>query len=90
MPIGITANSKDELFIADRQARKITKLAPDGRVVGSYGGQGRGGGGLSHPESVAVTTDRLFVVDTGNNCIQVSGQGVKLHLKPCASLANSY
>ncbi|CAI8053272.1 E3 ubiquitin-protein ligase TRIM71, partial [Geodia barretti] len=70
MPIGITANSKDELFIADRQACKITKLAPDGRVVGSYGRQGRGSGGLRHPESVAVTTDRLFVVDTGNNCIQ--------------------
>ncbi|CAI7990800.1 E3 ubiquitin-protein ligase TRIM71 [Geodia barretti] len=65
-----TANSKDELFIADRQACKITKLAPDGRVVGSYGRQGRGSGGLRHPESVAVTTDRLFVVDTGNNCIQ--------------------
>ena len=88
MPIGITANSKDELFIADRQACKITKLAPDGRVVGSYGRQGRGSGGLRHPESVAVTTDRLFVVDTGNNCIQVSGHGVNLHLKQCASLAN--
>ena len=88
MPIGITANSKDELFIADRQARRITKLAPDGRVIGSYGGQGKSSSALNHPESVAVTTDRLFVVDTGNNCVQVSVKGVNSRMSVKSVLAS--
>ena len=72
MPLGIAAGSRDELYVADRQTRKIQKLSPEGKVMGSFGSQSNKVGGLNHPESIAVATDRLFVVDTGNHCVQVS------------------
>ncbi|CAI8032385.1 hypothetical protein GBAR_LOCUS18316 [Geodia barretti] len=45
MPMESQPTAKNELFIADRQACKITKLAPDGRVVDRTGGREEAAGG---------------------------------------------
>lgn len=74
MPMGLTTNSRDEIFVADRQNHRVQKLSPDGKFVQGYGGYGNRAGSLSHPEAVAVSGDRLFVVDTGNHRVQVRGQ----------------
>ena len=90
MPIGIAANGRDELFVADRQARKILKLASDGRVIATYGGQSSKNMGLSHPEAVAVGTDKLFVVDTGNKTVQVSQRGSKELVHVCGTMCKPF
>ena len=72
MPMGVAANRGDELFVADRQTRKIHQFSAQGKLLASFGAQNNRAGRLSHPEAIAVATDRLFVVDTGNHCVQVS------------------
>ena len=71
MPVGITCNARDEIFVADRQNHRVQKLSQDGRFINGYGGAGVKAGSLHYPEAVAVVDDRLFVVDTGNHRIQV-------------------
>ena len=78
MPVGITCNARDEIFVADRQNHRVQKLSPDGRFINGYGGAGVKAGSLHYPEAVAVVDDRLFVVDTGNHRIQVRVQRLLL------------
>lgn len=79
MPVGLATNSRDEIFIADCQNHRIQKLSSNGKYLQSLGSQGNKAGSLRHPEAVAVTADRLFVVDTGNHRVQVSGQSDEIN-----------
>ena len=72
MPIGLTTNSRDEIFVADRQNHRVQRLSSVGRFMCSYGSSGNKAGQLSYPEAVAVTMERVYVVDTGNQRVQVS------------------
>jgi DNA-binding beta-propeller fold protein YncE len=71
MPVGVAVGSRGEIFVADRQNHRVQRLSPEGRPLASYGGQSSKAGGLSYPETVAVASDRFFVVDTGNHCVQM-------------------
>ena len=73
MPVGLTTNSRDEIYVADRQNHRVQKLSSEGKFLMAYGGVGSRPGSLMHPEGVAIAGDRLFVVDTGNHRIQVGG-----------------
>lgn len=74
MPVGVTANSRDEIYVADRQNSRVQKLTPEGKYINAYGGAGTKPGNLMHPEGVAIAGDKLFVVDAGNHRIQVIGE----------------
>ena len=71
MPIGLTTNSRDDIFVADRQNHRIQRLSSSGKFLMAYGGPGSRLGSLTFPEDVAVSGERLFVADTGNHRVQV-------------------
>jgi len=78
-PIGVTAGSSGELFVADTGNHALRRIAPDAsRTVTTIVGSGVRGGTLStgtrtrlsYPQSIALGPDgTLYVADTGNDRI---------------------
>jgi sugar lactone lactonase YvrE len=73
-PIGITVDTKDNVFVADTYNDRIRKISPDGQVstVAGRGGPGYADGEAATalfdtPCGIVVTADgTLIVADTGN------------------------
>jgi len=87
-PKGIAADRFGFVYVADTGNNRIQKFDADGTYVDSFGNRGGGPGQFRDPTGVRTTGDTgfcimaedevfLYVVDTGNNRIQVIGdQGV--------------
>ena len=60
------------LWVADYGRDRVVKLAPDGRLLQSWGSRGSGPGEFVGPKGVAIdpTSGRLYVADTGNARVQ--------------------
>ncbi len=58
--------------MADYGRDRVVKLAPDGRLLLSWGGRGSGPGEFVGPKGVAIdpSSGRLYVADTGNARVQ--------------------
>jgi len=71
-PDGMTVDVDGNLWVADYGHDRVVKLAPDGRLLLSWGSRGAGPGEFVGPKGVALdpTTGRLYVADTGNARIQ--------------------
>lgn len=55
-------------------ANRISRFAPDGTYLGSFGGPGSGPGQFNVPHAMAFDSQgRLFVADRGNSRIQIFG-----------------
>jgi DNA-binding beta-propeller fold protein YncE len=70
------ANSKGQktdglLLAADRGNHRIVCFGNDGEKILDFGKRGRAPGEFSFPADVAVHGNRIFVLDTGNNRVQV-------------------
>lgn len=61
------------IFALDLLQQKITKLAPDGRLLGQFGTRGEAAGQLSKSQRLAWANDRLYVANEGNGRIEVFG-----------------
>ena len=60
------------LYVVDPYDNQIEKFnASDGAYVGSFGSPGSGNWQFNNPKSVYVTDSHIFVVDSGNNRIQI-------------------
>jgi len=60
------------LVVCEFGNNRVQLFSPDGRSLAVYGCPGRQLGQLAYPWGVAVDgRDRVFVVDAGNNRIQV-------------------
>ncbi|MDZ7360120.1 MAG: NHL repeat-containing protein [candidate division KSB1 bacterium] len=63
--------SEGLLLAADRGNHRIVCFGNDGEKIFDFGRRGRAPGEFSFPADVAVQGNRIFVLDTGNNRLQV-------------------
>lgn len=52
-------------------SHQVRKFSPSGTLLATIGSYGTGNGQLSNPTSVLLTQTELYVVDSGNNRVQV-------------------
>ena len=60
-PIGLDTSEEGELFVVDSSARRIVVYNADGQYLRTFGGTEF----LERPSGLAVSKDKVFVVDTG-------------------------
>jgi hypothetical protein len=71
-PAGLAAQRNSALlFVADRANHRIVCFGNDGEKILDFGKRGRAPAEFSFPADVAVHGNRIFVLDTGNNRVQV-------------------
>ncbi len=82
-PTGIAVGSDDLIYVADTWGHRIVVLDSSGAVIRTWGTNADNGdaptaemnpGAFFGPRSVAVTDDEVFVVDTGNERVEVFGK----------------
>lgn len=66
-PGGVAVRPDGSLLVADTYAQRIVHLAPDGKVLASWGGTGIDAGEFSYPTDVAIAPDGGFYVADGYN-----------------------
>ena len=70
-PCGIAING-DIMYVVENGGNRIHKLTLGGEFLGTFGSEGSGKGQFSFPWGIYIgPDDRLYVVDTGNDRIQV-------------------
>jgi sugar lactone lactonase YvrE len=70
-PYGLALRSDGSLLVCEFGNNRLQALSPDGRSLGVWGMPGRELGQLAFPWDVVVENDTAFVVDAGNNRVQV-------------------
>ncbi len=70
-PYDLAFTEKGDLVICEYGNNRIQVLDPQGNSLGVYGRAGRNVGELAYPWGVAVQGDCAYIVDAGNNRIQV-------------------
>jgi DNA-binding beta-propeller fold protein YncE len=70
-PYGVAVDRDGTLLVAEHGNARVQRLSPEGRSLAIWGHDGTLPGTLRTPWAVAVVDDRLFVLDTGNDRIQV-------------------
>ena len=70
-PVALASDPAGNLYVVDAVASSITRLAPDGRVLSTHGGPGRGEYLLDDPADVDVSAGLVWLVaDAGNSRIK--------------------
>ncbi len=70
-PHDIATAPDESLLVVEYGANRVTHLDIKGRVLGIYGGPGRGPGGFKSPRGVAVSDEGVvYVADTDNHRVQ--------------------
>ena len=70
-PYGIEVLDDGTILVAEFGNNRLQRFDAGGRCLGVYGRTGRGEGELHHPWSVAHAGGQTFVLDSGNNRVQV-------------------
>ncbi|MEN8127747.1 MAG: 6-bladed beta-propeller [Planctomycetota bacterium] len=70
-PYDLALSEKGDLVICEYGNNRIQILSPQGQSRGVYGRAGRNAGELAYPWGVAVDQKYAYIVDAGNNRIQV-------------------
>jgi DNA-binding beta-propeller fold protein YncE len=70
-PYDLALLDDGSLLVAEYGNNRIQHLAADGQSLGVYGSVGTAEGQLKYPWGVDVTDDHAFVLDSGNNRVQV-------------------
>ena len=71
MPSGVARDADGNIWLVDRVTSRLAKFRPDGTLVFSKGGLGKGPDELNSPEAIAVKGGLAYVADTKNNRIAV-------------------
>ena len=70
-PVGIIADSAEELFISDEALHRVSRFNRDGEFLGKWGEQGNGDGQLNGPAGMAFDAEEnVYVVDSLNHRVQ--------------------
>lgn len=79
-PIGLSVDSRGNVYVADEGASDIEIFTPDGsQWLGTLGGPGSDPDKLNHPRDVAIgPDDDVWVADTNRNRLVVFGRDGKL------------
>jgi DNA-binding beta-propeller fold protein YncE len=70
-PYGLTLLDDGTLMVAEFGNNRLQRFSADGRSLGLFGILGAGDGELRYPWAVAATDRNVFVLDSGNNRVQV-------------------
>lgn len=73
-PYGLMMLPDGSLLVTEFGNNRLQRFDKNGKSLGIFGGIGRGTGQLQYPWSLAGTGDRIFVLDSGNNRVQVIRQ----------------
>ncbi|CAH1269201.1 TRIM3 [Branchiostoma lanceolatum] len=66
-PMNVAVNGKGNIFVSDHDTHFIYTFGETGQYVSKFGGPGRSGGDLSHPEGIcADSSGHILVVDPRN------------------------
>jgi hypothetical protein len=77
-PMGISADGKGALYIADLNNSKIQKFTTDGVFIGSVGSYGSALGELNYPYQTLVdSTGSLLVGENGASRVQASPRSAR-------------
>jgi iron(III) transport system ATP-binding protein len=67
-PYDIRLNKKNQIYVIENKAARLTILRLDGTIVGRYGHPGRGLDQFYQPWDLTVLSDgRILIADTGNH-----------------------
>ena len=70
-PYGLAMLADGTLMVAEFGNNRLQRFDQAGNSLGIFGTIGRGPGELQYPWAVAGAQDRVFVLDSGNNRVQV-------------------
>jgi len=71
---GVAFDGEGNLHVLDRQASRVTVVAPDGSFLREVGGPGEGPGELRMPVAFTVMRDgRVVIADLGHRAYQIFG-----------------
>lgn len=70
-PYGVALDDNGNIYVSDYSLEKIFKFDSAFQLVTSWGGHGTANGKLFKPAGIAVHGQRLYVVEVGNNRVQV-------------------
>jgi len=70
-PYDLMVLGDGSLLVCEFGNNRLQRFTPDGRSLGVYGRLGFGRGELQYPWGVDGTPDEIFVVDSGNNRVQM-------------------
>ncbi|MEM7228622.1 MAG: SMP-30/gluconolactonase/LRE family protein [Planctomycetota bacterium] len=70
-PYDLTILADGSLLIVEFGNNRVQHMDPKGECLGVFGRVGRGDGELQYPWGIDATDRRVFVLDSGNNRVQV-------------------
>jgi ABC-type multidrug transport system ATPase subunit len=68
-PYDLALSDDGALIVVEYKAGRVTKLSPEGELLGRAGSAGSGGKGFKTPWGIAARGRRVYVADTGNRRI---------------------
>lgn len=71
IPRGIAVDGQGRIIVADTLNHRLQIFDPKGHWIASFGGKGSAHGQFMGPETLAIQGNELYVLDKGNNRIQV-------------------
>jgi DNA-binding beta-propeller fold protein YncE len=66
-PLGLAADQRGNLFVADATGHRVVVFGPGGTVVATFGAGGSGPGSFRGPAAVCVLDNKLLVADAEND-----------------------
>ena len=70
-PYDVMVLDDGTLLVSEFGNNRLQRLSTEGQCLGLYGRVGSGEGELRYPWGVDGTDERIFVLDSGNNRVQV-------------------
>ena len=70
-PYDVMVLDDGTLLVCEFGNNRLQRLSAEGQCLGIYGRAGTGEGELRYPWGVDGTDERIFVLDSGNNRVQV-------------------
>ncbi len=70
-PYDLSLTAGGELVVCEFGNNRLQLFSPEGKSLAVYGVSGRQAGELAYPWAVTVDERRMYIVDSGNNRIQV-------------------
>ena len=70
-PYDVVMGSDGTLLVCEFGNNRIQRFSADGRWLGIHGRAGTGAGELKYPWGIDGTEAEIFILDSGNNRVQV-------------------